>query len=73
MEGWVTTHSVEVLSTSESYLCVDGRLFREYVCNELVHNWDCYICRGDLYKDVEILDKPSIGLVADGDESTRRL
>lgn len=44
---------------------MDGKTFREYMCYELRNFSDCYMCRVDFRKEVEMLKKLRIQLVAE--------
>lgn len=56
------THLVEVRSTSEKYLFVDEKNFRENISDESGAVWRCYIFQMYLKKDVEMLEKSTIEL-----------
>lgn len=47
-QGREITHLVKVASTTERHLRLDGKIFREYVCNELGAVRNYHICGIDL-------------------------
>lgn len=57
------SHVVEVISASERYPCADGKNSGNTFAVEAVRN--CYIFQIDFKKDVEMLRKPTVELVAE--------
>lgn len=58
-------HLVKVPPTSERNVCLVGKMFGEYICDEVGTVWNCYVCPIHLEKDVEMLWNPTIEPVAE--------
>lgn len=44
-QGGEMSQLVEAPPSNEIYLCADGTIFREYICDALGASWDSYTCR----------------------------